>query len=89
MRQYRGVIIGIRTDTATVEKVWLQNDSGMSDGGRVHYPSEGRTSAGEAMIVFGLTSFREFSVEEAEPATTYAALLQAELDRGVPTDDET
>jgi hypothetical protein len=24
MRQYRGVIIGIRTDTATVEKVWLQ-----------------------------------------------------------------
>jgi hypothetical protein len=88
MRQYRAVIIGIRSDTATVEKVWIQNDSGMSDGGRLHYPSEGRTSAGEAMIVFGLTRFREFSVDEGEVATAYTVLLQTDLDRGTPANDE-
>jgi hypothetical protein len=88
MRKYKSVIIGIRTDTATVEKVWIQNDGGMSDGGRVHYPSGGKTAAGETIIVFGLTRFREFSVDDGDLAMAYAALLRTALSHGEAANDD-
>ena len=79
-RQYDGVIVGVRMETATVDHVWLRSDGGMSAGGRIHFPPEGKTAMGEAMLVFGLTSFRVFPPDDVAARTAYAAKLEAEID---------
>lgn len=86
-REYAGVIVGIRTETATVEHVWLRKDGGMSSGGFLHYPADGHTVAGEAMTIFGLSQFGIFPSQSVAAAAAYAAKLQVILegDAGPPT----
>ena len=35
-RDYRAVIVGLRQGATIIERLWVQNDGGLSDGGRVH-----------------------------------------------------
>jgi hypothetical protein len=64
MYDYRALIVGVQIATGAVKRVWVRNDGGMTDGGPIHYPAAGRTAAGEAIIVFGLTNFRGFPAED-------------------------
>ena len=81
-REYRAVIVGLRQGSGYIERVWVQNDGGLSDGGRVHYPLPGRTALGDAALVFGLTSPREFPIFDLAQADTYAAGLRRDLGGG-------
>ena len=78
-REYRAVIVGLRQGSGFIERVWVQNDGGLSDGGRVHYPLPGRTALGDAALVFGLTNPREFSILDLTQADDYAAQLRRNL----------
>ena len=83
-RNCQTVIVGIRSCTATVERIWILADGGMLFRGLIHYPPPGRTAAGEAMTTFGLFRFRRFPVAKARQASAYAAMLVLELE---PDDD--
>ncbi len=75
-REYRAVIVGLRPGAGTIERIWVQNDGGLSDGGRVHHPSPGRTAMGDATFVFGLSNPREFPIADLSLADDYAAELR-------------
>jgi hypothetical protein len=47
-----------------VERVWVQNDGGLSDGSRVRYPLPGRSALSDAAVVYGLSNPREFPILE-------------------------
>ena len=81
-RDYRAVIVGLRQGSGYVERVWVQNDGGLSDGGRIHYPLPGRTALGDAAIVFGLTNPREFPILDLIQADEYADQLRRNLAGG-------
>ena len=81
-RNCQTVIVGIRSCTATVERIWILADGGMLFRGLIHYPRPGRTAVGEAITTFGVFRFRRFSVSRARQASAYAAMLERELDRG-------
>ena len=83
--EYRAVIVGLRQGSGFIERVWVQNDGGLSDGGRVHYPLPGRTALGDAEIVFGLTNPREFPILDLIQADAYAAKLRQDLAGGRPS----
>ena len=83
-RDYRAIIVGLREGSGSIERLWVQNDGGLSDGGRVHYPSPGRTVMGDAAIVFGLTSPREFPIGDLVLADEYAAGLRQSLTADSP-----
>jgi hypothetical protein len=76
---YHAILVGIRSETQTVETVYLRNDGGMNAGGRVHFPGPDRTALGEAMTAFGLTTFRWFPASETGRAKAYAELLAVQL----------
>jgi hypothetical protein len=78
-REYRAVIVGLRQGSGYIERVWVQNDGGLSDGGRVHYPLPGRSALGDAALVFGLSDPREFSISDLTQADAYAAELRRDL----------
>jgi hypothetical protein len=78
-REYRAVIVGLRQGSGYIERVWVQNDGGLSDGGRVHYPLPGRSALGDAALVFGLSDPREFSITDLSQADEYAAELRRDL----------
>ena len=81
-RQYRAVIIGLRQGSGFIERIWVQNDGGLSDGGRVHYPLPGRTALADAALVFGLSNPREFSIPDLTQADAYATELRRDLAGG-------
>src|SRR5690349_6301513 len=82
--EYRAVIVGLRQGSGYIERVWVQNDGGLSDGGRVHYPLPGRSALGDAALVFGLTNPREFTIFDLKDADDYAAELRRDLGGGRP-----
>ena len=84
-REYRAVIVGLRQGSGYIERVWVQNDGGISDGGRIHYPLPGRTALGDAELVFGLTSPREFPILDLRQADEYADQLRRDLAGGRPS----
>ncbi len=79
MYEYRTLIVGVQMALGAVKRVWVRNDGGMTDGGLIHYPAAGRRTAGEAIVVFGLTNFREFPTEDLVAAGVYAAMLRVGL----------
>jgi len=83
-REYRAIIVGLRQGSSTIERLWVQNDGGLSDGGRVHYPSAGRTLMGDAAVVFGLTDPREFPIADLILADEHAAGLRQSLTASGP-----
>ena len=87
-RDYRAVIVGLRQGATIIERLWVQNDGGLSDGGRVHYPPAGRTVLGDAAVVFGLTDPREFPIVELVRADEYAAMLRQRLAGDRPAPEE-
>jgi hypothetical protein len=78
--EHRAIIVGIEIDSWTVHHVWVQNDGGLRSDGRVHCPPDGRTVPGEALVTFGLTSFRIFPATDVEEAAIYAAELEVQLE---------
>ena len=87
--EYRALTVGVQMATGAINRVWVRNDGGMTDGGPIQYPAAGRTIAGEAIVIFGLTNFREFPAEDLVAAGVYAAMLQDELGRKGPAPEET
>ena len=87
-RDYRAIIVGLREGSGSIERLWVQNDGGLSDGGRVHYPPAGRTVLGDAAVVFGLTDPREFPIVELVRADEYAAMLRQRLAGATPSPEE-
>ena len=87
-RDYQAVIVGLRQGSSSIERLWVQNDGGLSDGGRVHYPPPGRTVMGDAAVVFGLTDPREFPIADLVRADEYAAMLRRRLAAGSPGPEE-
>ena len=78
-RGCRAVIVGVHTETNTVERIWIHEDGGMMFGSFVSRPWAGRTAIGEAITLFGLTQIRQFPAADREAATAYARLLETEL----------
>ena len=64
--EHKAIIVGIEMVSWTVHHVWVQHDGSLKSYGRVHYPPEGRTVPGEALVTFGLSSFRIFSGSDVE-----------------------
>ena len=75
----RAVIVGVHTETSSVEKIWLHETGNMMMGSFVDRPQAGRTPIGEAITLFGLTKIRQFPAAEFAQATTYARRLMIEL----------
>lgn len=87
-RKYQAIIVGLRRGSGAIERVWVQNDGGLSDGGRVHYPLPGRTALGDAAVVFGLTDPREFLISDLILADEHAELLRQALAANNPSSGE-
>ena len=82
--KFLAVYVGIRTETMTVEQIWLREDRGLLARGYVHYPVPGRTPSGEAITVFGLTRFRRFVPSDVRAIRAYTHLLERELRSDMP-----
>ena len=82
--RFLAVYVGIRTETLTVEQIWLRPDGGLSARGYTHYPMPGRTPSGEAITVFGLTKFRRFLPTDAQSIQAYTHTLERELRSDMP-----
>ena len=83
-RECLAVFVGVRRETLTVEQIRLRNDGSLLARGFIHYPLPGRTAAGEALTVFGLTEFRRFSPADARGIRAYTHRLLRELRNEAP-----
>lgn len=78
--EYVSMIVGRHTSTSTVRWIWLRRDGGMTSNEQVHYPIGGRTAENEAVVVFGLSRIKTFTIHSEDAAKAYAQKLQAEID---------
>lgn len=76
------VIVGIRSDTTTVDQVWVQADGLMKGFGRSHRTSSVGNALCDACEVFGLSMAREFPIYRMEAAKDYRAALQRLVNSG-------
>ena len=73
------VVVGVRSTSGTVEKVYVHRDGRMAGAVRVHRLPKGRPALDEAVSVFGLSQAKEFPVLLLMEADLYAVRLRRGL----------